>query len=704
VYTSTEAHWRGYFGEVILSGNAAEIDAATRAAVAAVGRGESAAVARAAGKAAAKRFREGDTTLLGTRQQSAPSWSGPSVAAPGGDWPMQLATRLFAPPARWGWEAAPAPVAVPAPSEPAVRPVWIEPQRPDTSALRQARSRAVTRVVWRLAFTVIAVFAFTTYQVVIEQNVNQFGGDSAHQVYGVVLIVVAALFGLGVLRAVAGVQAASRNIRNFEQPYLATLAADRQRHQQAVQLWERTMRQHAADAAQAAQLAAQRANGPLWYPVAPASEPTRIDVFGGDPRRHGWASFLVTFGSAVVAGGGRLTVLDFTGQDVGGGLLQVARAAGTSTHRVDLDGPGGSLDLLQGMAERDIVDCLAQVLTARPDGDQREERALAADALRRVLPCLDGAVSFARLAAGIGVLRKGGGDGQLSPAELSRLSDLVGEIDQNEWTSRQLRFLGSQLDLLQEAAPTMAGDAPLWTFESVSVVATGGGRDHRKELVDRLLLGLAQRGMDGGGWSGGFLVVVGADHLGAATLRDLSEQARHHGVRLVLMIDQPQGDLEKTAGTGGVVCLMKMYNHRDASIAADFIGKGHRFVLNQVTRQVGTTFTDGGGDSFAATTNQGSSNKQRRSGTTGRGQGLNESRGHTWTGTRNWSNADNLSTSTASSRVYEFIVEPQEILGMPETSFILVDNSGQGRRVVMVDGNPGICLLDRVATYAAPAR
>ena len=69
---------------------------------------------------------------------------------------------------------------------------------------------------------------------------------------------------------------------------------------------------------------------------------------------------------------------------------------------------------------------------------------------------------------------------------------------------------------------------------------------------------------------------------------------------------------------------------------------------------------------------------------------------------RNWSLADNLSNSSATSRVYEFTVDPQQILGMPETAFILVDNTGPGRRVVMADSHPGICLLDRVSLTPAP--
>jgi hypothetical protein len=294
------------------------------------------------------------------------------------------------------------------------------------------------------------------------------------------------------------------------------------------------------------------------------------------------------------------------------------------------------------------------------------------------------------------------GTGELSPQELDRLAAHIVDVDQNEWAARQLRLLARQLDMLHEVVAATPAGRPLWTNDAVSLVATDGGRHDRKELVDRLLVQLAQRAMDARIWPGGLLVVAGADHLGAATVQALSEHARHAGVRLILMIDQPQGDLEKSAGTGGVVCIMKMYNHRDATIAAEFIGKGHKFVVNQITRQVGSTFTDGGGDSFAANTNQSGQNKQRRSGTVGRPTGLSESRGHTWTGTRNWSSADNVSTSTGSGRVYEFTVEPAEILGMPETLFILVDNSGHGRRVITADANPGICLRDRVSAIPAP--
>lgn len=681
--TAAWQRWHAHFAAAILSGDAGEIRAATEAAAAATDRGAGEEAARAAGKDAARRYRQGG-------HRTAPNAAGYARRdAPLPVWSNQLASRLFATPARWGWQPAaePAPVTAATVDLPP-RPAWIEPPRPDTSALRQARSQAVSRLVWRVAFTVVAVFAFTTYQLAIEESVSDYG-SSATEVYGVALIVVAGLLVLGLVRAAGAVAAANRDIRAFEQPYRTLREAEQQRHRQALAEWQAALQRH-----NAATVAASRPrNGPLWYPVHPASEPTRVDVLGGDPRRHGWASLLVTLGASALSAGYRLRVLDLTGQDVGGGLLQVARARGFGADRLDLPGDGHQVNLLAGLSRPELADCLGYALTGRREpGDLRQERALAAEVLQRVMGCLDGEVTFARLAAGVQVLRQTTPGGVLSPSEVTRLAEQVGEIGRDEWTSKHMRFIARQLDALGEVSGGVGRS--LWTPSAVSVIATGGGMDDRKELLDRLLVQMAQRAL---GRFDGFLVVAGADHLGAATLDILSDHARTAGVRLVLMIDQPQGELEKLAGTGGAVCIMKMYNHRDANVAADFIGRGYKFVVSQVTRQVGKTFTDGGGDNFSAATNQGSGAKAGPSGGRGRVRELSESRGHTWTGVRNWSLADNLSTSTTSARVYEFAVDPQQILGMPETAFILVDNSGHGRRVVMADSNPGICLLDRVS-------
>lgn len=618
-------------------------------------------------------------------------------------WPHLLAPRLMTPPVRWGWQAAvapaPAPVAAP-PDLVGSRPAWTEPPRPDTSALRSARSKAVSKLVRRVAFAVVVGVSFTAYQVTIEQSVDQQGTE-ARQVYGAVVLVVGALLAISIVRAMMAIGTASQNITRFEQPYLTYRAAEHARYQHAVRSWEQARQSYATQVAHAAQAAAAYANGPQWYPVAPAAAPTRVDVLGGDPRRNGWASLLATMGTSVLGGRRRVTVLDYTGFDVGGGLARLAVAAGIGTRRAAV-GAGSGPDLLGALDRAGLAESLAWTVTSSErEADRREERAFLVDILRRVAGSVDAPLTFPRLAAGVDVLRQGAGDDRLTADEIGRLVQAhLGDVDRGEWTSRRLRLLANQLMMLAEASPASSSPAPLWVSEPVSIVTTEGGRGDRKELVDRLVTRLAQRAIDQGDLDG-VVVLAGADRLGADTLETLSDQARQRGVQLVLMIDQPQGDLERIAGTGGAVCLMKMYNHRDANVAAEFVGRGHRFVLNQVTHQVGKTFSDTGGDSFAANTGGSASHKQSGTGGRGKRNELSDSRGHTWTGTRGWSSADNLGTSTSSSRVYEFVVEPQQILGMPETAFILVDSTGPGRRVVLADANPGICLLDRVAAVPA---
>ncbi|GIH21246.1 hypothetical protein [Rugosimonospora africana] len=696
--------WRRHFAEILVSGDPAEVDAATEAAVAATAVGADWAAANAAGKAAGKRFRAGTAKAGDARSAGGPSQDGRAKVwadDPAGRevaWPRQLATRLFATPERWGWQAAPGPLQVsePAEPEPAPRPEWVEPPRPDTSALRVARSSAVTSLTVSVVVAVLAYTAYRSFQTKLEATVDEFGAETM-KVYQVAVILAAAALGLYVVRRAAGVGKAVRDIRTFEIPHRAMLVVEKRRYREAVQAWEAAVRRFSAAAAESEQAATRQANGPQWFPVRPAVEPIRVDVVGGDPRRHGWASLLVTVGTSVLSARRQVTLLDFTGQDVGGGLLRVAEASGRVVRVADFD-DGAGADLLASVPSQELPGCLARVMTGGDGGDKRQERALLTDVLRVVLECLGGDVSFARLAAGVRVLRQGTGDGLLSDAEVSSLVGRVAEVDQNEWTSRQLRFLASSLNTLQGFSST--GPRPPWGDGAVSLVITPGRRDDAKDLLDRMLVQLAQRAMERGGLRG-VLAVAGADRLGAEDLGVLSDHARRAGVLLMLMIDQPQGDLEKTVGTGGVVCVMKMYNHRDANVAAEFVGRGYRFVVNQVTRQVGKSFTDSGGDSFAATTSQsGGTHRRRRYGWVS-GTDISNSRGHTWTGTRGWQTGDSIGVSTASSRVYEFVVEPQQILGMPETAFLLVDNSGHGRRVVMADGNPGICLLDRVATVPA---
>jgi hypothetical protein len=114
--------WRRHFGGIIVSGDPAEVDAATEAAIAAIRRGAGDAAAKTAGKQAAMRYRNAAAgppaaSPFVTDQSRVQTAERPA-------WPAALAARLFAIPARWGWEPAalPAVAESPPPSAPGPAP------------------------------------------------------------------------------------------------------------------------------------------------------------------------------------------------------------------------------------------------------------------------------------------------------------------------------------------------------------------------------------------------------------------------------------------------------------------------------------------------------------------------------------------------------------------------------------------------------
>src|SRR5438067_415933 len=189
----------------------------------------------------------------------------------------------------------------------------------------------------------------------------------------------------------------------------------------------------------------------LWHPVPPAAAPTRIAVLGGEPHRHGWASLLVTLGTSVLGGRERIAVLDFTGRDVAGGLAEVAQAGGYPVRRVDLPAVAARVNLLAGLGEQNLAECLGYTLSGSPEtGEYPHVRALATELVQRMVGCLDGPVTLCRLAAAVRVLRRLAPGPALSPAEVAALVDLIGEVSQDDWSVKHLQLIGIRLGLLAE--------------------------------------------------------------------------------------------------------------------------------------------------------------------------------------------------------------------------------------------------------------
>lgn len=605
----------------------------------------------------------------------------------------ELVDRLFVPQERWGWEfVEPEPAAL-YPSG-WREPVWREPAAPDVSRWTAARKKAQSKLPDRLLVTVIVA-------VIVGIVVAFLGGDGVP--IGISVLVLGCAV-VGVTLLVPWVRA-GRILHDAAQQRAIAAA----QFQMARWQWETQVQAHRYAEWQRREAASR------WYPLRPLSSPSRVDVFGG--TGDGWASLVVTLGSSLLSLGGNILVLDFSEQQVADPLAEFAIGRRHSVATIDLPGGSRSSELLAGLDTEQLAEVIAEsVHTMRQGNQETDFRVLDAELIRVVAEHLAEPSTFMRLVGGLRVLRRvydmSAVDGPLTTSEIQALSAQVDMVGRTERDQNELQFLTSMLELLSKDDPdTPTGDnavadravtEPLWPATGLTVVSTTGGHPRRKDFLDRLLfhrvLHALRTRANGSGED--VVIVAGADHLGLVSLEELAKQARRIGIRLILLLEHLRGDLEQLLGSSdSATVLMRLGNAQEAAKAAEFIGRGHKFVLSQLTDQIGRTFTEGTAESFGiqygtadttGTTDTGAKHQGTSKSTT-------QSRSHTWQSTVNQSIADSATIGTTNARVYEFAVEPTTIQGLPPTAYLLVESGASGRRVVMADCNPGIALLDKVS-------
>jgi hypothetical protein len=604
---------------------------------------------------------------------------------------VELAERLFVPQERWGWEYVdPGPVA----PYPVARPRWVEPPPPDLRALVARKAEARARVWARAKLSLFGLLILGLSSVA-----------SSIAPLGVVLVVAGGGW------AALPVILADQQVKAAWQAAARSRAEAHARYEQAVREWQQAAAAHEETERR------RRASVSLWHPLRLESNPNRIDVFGG--TGDGWASLVATLGCTLVQTGGRLLLLDFSEFSVGSDLAMLMASRGFPVTTLDLPAGLHEVDLLAGLDADEVAEMLsATVESMRPDAAP-DKRALDAELLAAVAQRLDQPVTFTRLVAGLKVLRRlhdDTVDDALTGMEIASLSSYVDSIGRGEQVAGQAQFLTSLFDLIAKAeGPSAAGGRGrgagwlLRPAEGMVLVTTAGPHRRRKDLLDRVVFHRALHELRSrrGGEGRDVLVVAAADALGRADLEELAGQARLAGVRLVLLLEHLRGELQQVlGGADSAALIMRLGNAQEAAAAAEFVGRWHKFVLSQLTSQVGETFSRGGGESSGSQDGTSYTKSRSRGGSSGPSGGPNwgnsrswtTSRAQTWQETRNWSTADSTLRGETEARVYEFSVEPTQIQSLAATAFVLVEAGRGGRRVALGDCNPGITLLDRVSS------
>ena len=617
--------------------------------------------------------------------------------------PSELAQRLFVPAERYGWEYREPVGITPSPLLPK-KPQWREPLQPDWTWHDANRRRGRRALGLCLAGTVTGASAL------------------AFTPWGAWLAPVVAVAGLtaGVVAVVLPERKRKKNLGAYTRHREALLAA----HKRAMAAWNAEVARHDRSERERVDSA------PRWYPLRLREGWSRVDVFGGTP--DGWASLLATLGPSILESRNDVLVVDFSENGVADDLAQFARLRDVPVSQVRLPAGSSRADVLSGLSAEDVGELIANATHSRGDRDEEELRALDADLLEAVAERLEKPYSFARLEAGVRVLRRVydvSRETALSAQEVRELTFDVDTAAATEKARERLQFLNGQLkrlvrshedgsDAVRDGGPAVDHDGRVWNSGGLTVVATHSAYERRKGLYDRIVFHRVLRDLRTRhrASSQAVIVVAGADHLGLESLEALSHQAKRAGVRLVLLMEHLRDELQHLlGGSDSVSIVMRLGNHTEATAAADFIGKGHKFVLSQVTEQVGKTFTEGTGrsdgvsDSSTRSTSmtRGRSDSssglgtERTSSSDGRSWSRSRSdsraRSTTWQETVNHSAADSTTMGRTEQRAYEHMVEPTTIQALPPTACFLVQSGSGGRRVVVGDCNPGITLLDHVS-------
>jgi hypothetical protein len=607
----------------------------------------------------------------------------------------ELVQRLFMPGDRWGWEYVPVDPERLSPllnSEPS----WVEPSPPDLEAARRELADDQQRQQFLTVLTGVLLLS------ALLALISSIGRGAVHPLVTLLLLVL--MFPLLFLWIVAqNVRQARAQIPRLQAEYEQTrrnaraeFEAEHARWDQSVDSWQRGERTRVAQTKS-------------WFPVAFGTEPTRIDVLGG--TYDGWAALLVTAGSGMLGAGQSVVVLDMTSQDVGGDLLGVTRMAGRH---------GESLPAAEALSRYLPLDCIhpeeaAELLSSAvhdasnaADWDQREQ---GAELLQTALEALNGRVTLPRAVAALHVLDRSQpawARRLLDPEELAELNDHVDTVARGRQAEEELvrlRALALLVDRSAESEQQHADATPATSSRppTLTLVRTHNRSRRRKTITDRLLVHAWTRALqEGDRYGADVLIVAGADDLGLPVLQELSRCASGIGQRLILMFHSLREPATKMLGTdGSAAVLMRLGNADEAVAAANFIGREHRFVLNQVAWQEGESGTHGASTSTGTSTSH-TKGRSRATNYAGVPQGVTTSDsvtvGFSTQRTTNWTQGWSSNQTATQTRTYDLHIEPTELQSLHQTAVLLVHPGAPGPPALVGNCDPRIGVLDQTSS------
>jgi hypothetical protein len=501
-------------------------------------------------------------------------------------------------------------------------------------------------------------------------------------IFGLVIVVTAALAAMTVARHKAVVAKPERIREKNEVKYGQALAE-----------WEG--RRAAFDETEQERVDAL----PEWGTARHAPGIRRMDVVGGN--LWSWEAFLTIYGGSMLATRGPLTVVDLTGEAV---CRELVRMSATTKVPVDiqlLPTELGESDLLVGLDSRQLVDVLVESMYGDAEKASRGDRSMDDRIITSVLAAIEPNVTIARLSTAMRVLMGEPGETpELTHEERARIADELFSDEYRKQAHANLRRIESHLHPLRDLG---ARQKPRTQAPLTCVAMATDGRSVHSELLNDLIVQWLMRRISTNAKTTRTLVVAGADELARRHIERLSDICDRRDVRLVMLFRHLREASLQVIGAGPVA-FMKLGNHEEATRAADFIGREHKFVLSQLTRTLGgsdthtesTSINDSAGSSGGTNTSTSAEFPSLigKNWSSGENKGWNVSR--SWGATSSRAVGISWSDATTSQRVYEYGVEPRVLQNLPDYAMLLVESSTDGPTVKAIECNPDIITLPRV--------
>ena len=462
------------------------------------------------------------------------------------------------------------------------------------------------------------------------------------------------------------------------------------KHVRALSRWHERRRRHDEQQQEAVEAMLE------WSGAAPAAGTGRVDIVGGTV--YGWEALLTVFGGSLLATHGPMTLVDFTGDTVCGELIRLAQVTGRTVAERRLPAELTRFDPFGGLGPGELVTCLVEAMYGDAQGASRADRSQDTLLLTEICQVLAPRLTMARLLAAVRVLLSHPAPEVLTHDETDRLLDLHPDDGR-----RQLQVRLRRIEAFVHPLETMGGDpaAPREADLFCLLVDDEGRSAGGESLKETVVQWLARQVRPQQGYRGprGSLVVIGADEVSHRALEQLGARCERGGLRLVLLFAHLREESVPAIG-GGEVAFMRLGNHHEAAQAADFIGKGHRFVLSQLTKTLGGNETHGETETFGESATESMTSGETWGNRIGQGSSqFSETLGFTrsWGRTESLARGTNWSDAEARQRVYEYAVEPRALQDLPDYALIMVERQRDGSVVRAVEVNPEIVTLPRLS-------